>query len=292
MNFQYKKDEEGKLVIGDNGHPVIVDESGTVVEVNVPQTFGKLRLMEKDLPDKNKEIKELKNSLAGWSQLKESFPDFCEAEKVTAALTELADLKTKTEGVDDRIQGLHNEYGTKLESLKKANQAELEERDSALSAAKMELAKARFLIPWAASKQLEGYKLPPNPDVLAMVLSTPVDGKSIKFNEDGTISGWNGEILTDYSTGEHIKDPEKALEMILTTHPLRDSIKLSDLPAGGGGMQFGGKSFGDWEKHFKPESRNITKQIELKNGNPELYNQLRDKYTVGEGHFRSVLEGN
>jgi len=51
--------------------------------------------------------------------------------------------------------------------------------------------------------------------------------------------------------------------------------KASGTGAGGSG-DGGGES--DWEKHFKPETRNLTKQSELYKTDIELYNSLNAKY--------------
>ena len=48
---------------------------------------------------------------------------------------------------------------------------------------------------------------------------------------------------------------------------------------GTGGGDF--TSFGDNEAHFKPETRNLTKQAELQAKDPELYKKLSEKYNTG-----------
>jgi len=57
---------------------------------------------------------------------------------------------------------------------------------------------------------------------------------------------------------------------------------------GGGGTP--GNDFSQWEDHFKPETRNLTKQSELAKTDPDLYKRLAEKYN-SQGRARVFRQG-
>lgn len=280
MAYTLKLDENGAPV-HENGLVTLVNEENKEeVTIDPAARHFKCSSYEIEEPAKKAASKKLKDSLAVYEKMKEDHPDlYTDPSATAAALKELETLKEKGEDVDERVKALHLEYGEKIETMKSSHETAITEKDNSFAELQKKMQMQQYLIPWASSEQLDGYLLPKDPTMLASILLNEVGGKKIEFNNDGTVTGWNGEPLIDYSNNQPITDPEKVLETILTTHPLRDKIKLSSLPAGGGmGGRQGGGAGSDIEKHFNPKTRNLTEQLKVKDSNPVLYKQMIDKF--------------
>lgn len=76
------------------------------------------------------------------------------------------------------------------------------------------------------------------------------------------------------------KAGEKDLATFVKDWSKSDSAKhfLSNKAGGGGGSGNSGGAGDEDEKHFKPETVNLTKQVQLKQSDPEKYKRLKEKY--------------
>lgn len=288
MAFIVKLTDDGSPVFSD-GLITLVNESTTEeIQVNPAARHVKCATFESEEPEKNAKLKTLKKQLESFNDLKEKHPDiFSDPETVAKSLKELETLKESGGDVDQQITTLHADYGKKIDDLKKKLESTNQEHEETVTGLKNRMRTQQFLLPWTKSKQLEGYALPRDATMLEAILLAEIDGKRIKFGDNGEIFGWDGSPILDHANdSKPVTDPEKALEVILATHPKRDSIKLSNLPGGGGmGAGAGGGAGADeHEKYFIPVGQdgsqyNLTKQLELKGSNPALYDQMKKKYS-------------
>lgn len=279
--FKTKTDESGNIVSNDGLVTLVEEESGAEIQIDPAARHGKCVTFEREEPVKNADAKALKKRLEAFEKVAEKYPDIMsDPSAVAKSLEELSALKEQGRSVDEQVAALHTKYGGEIEHLK-ADFAEKEKaHEETVTGLKRNMQRQQYLIPWASSKQLDGYALPRDPEILQTVLLGEINGQSVTFNDDGSVNGWDGAPIVDYANGNKpINDPEKLLEIILRGHPKADKIKLSTMPGGGGmGGAAGSVSGEECEKHFKPESRNLTEMLKVKDSDPALFERLKAKY--------------
>ena len=280
--YKTKLNEDGTVASNGGLVTLVEEESGAEIQVDPAARHGKCTTFEREEPAKNAAAKTVQKKLEAFEDIAEKFPDLMsDPASVAKSLEELAALKADGKSVDEQIAALHTKYGGEIEAIKSEYSTKEQEYEGSIAGLKKAAQMQQFLIPWASSRQLEGYALPRDPDILQTVLLGEIDGQSVTFNDDGSVNGWDGAPIVDYANGNKpISDPDRILEIILQSHPKASKIKLSTLPGGGGmGGSAGSLSAEECEKHFKPETRNLTEQIKTKQSNPALYDQLKAKYS-------------
>jgi len=106
------------------------------------------------------------------------------------------------------------------------------------------------------------------PHIRARLVMKDVEGEQRLFVTDATGSA---SAMTVEALGKEFQE-NKLYAPILQGR--RSSGGGSDDNGAGGG----GSEYSEWEVHFQPETRNLTKQSELMNSDKELYKKLNDKY--------------
>jgi hypothetical protein len=275
MQIEWKKGADGQPVIKD-GKAVLVDtETQAVYEVDPAANHAQNLQLRADLPARNAEITTLKAQLAGFEEIKASHAELLEKpQEVAAKLKRLADLEASTGGktVDEQVAALRAEQDAAVGKLRADHAAELASREEKLAALEKKMTMDKFLLPWQGSELLDGYRLPRDPAALEFLLLQQNElGKKLVFQPDGKVIGPDGLPMQDSSPGA-------VLKYLLENSPQRAGWKLSTMPEGASIGGTGGGSGDDAEKYFKPDSFNLTKQLELQASNPALYQQLSEKY--------------
>lgn len=131
--YTYKKDEDGKLVLDDQGNPVLVDEAGK--EVTLPalqQEFGdKIANLSKEAGMHRKGKAEAKAELQGWVDLGLSLEEAKELiEK--AQTIDLKDL-VKAEEVKAKIAAATDQLTKELKTVKANAETVVKEKDAEIA---------------------------------------------------------------------------------------------------------------------------------------------------------------
>jgi hypothetical protein len=275
MPIEWKKGTDGLPVIKD-GKAVLFDtETQAVYEVDPAANHAQNLQLRADLPARNTEIVTLKAQLAAFEKIKAVHADLLDKpQEVAARLKKLADLEASSDGktVDEQVAAVRAETAAAVEKMRADHAAELTTREEKLAALEKKMTMDKFLLPWQGDKLLDGYRLPRDPAALEFLLLQQDEwGKKIAFQPDGKVIGPDGLPMQDSSPGA-------VLKYILENHPQRAAWKLSTMPEGASIGGTGGGGADDAEKCFKPDSFNLTKQLELQTANPALYQQLSAKY--------------
>lgn len=214
--MKLKLDENGNAVLKD-GHPVYVTESGQEVTINGAEYFQKVNTLTDQVNTLTTDATKTKNLLAAFEGL--------DPAQAREALGKMKDLDLGKLGNVDELrakiaQELEGQYKPQLDELEKVR-TELygEKIGSAFS-------NSQFI--------QEKVALPP-----AMVRE--LFGKNFKY-EDGKISAYDAEgnkILSRKNAGQ-FADVDEAFEIILQSHPYKDTI-LKGSQSQGGNFNQGGK---------------------------------------------------
>lgn len=228
--------------------------------------------MSKELEQKITELqKQLADALDGIEKVKQKNTDVILDNKKLK--TKLSDIEKEKESAIKAATEQKLKDEGKLEELHKL---QLEDLESRLEAKNTEVV--------TLSDELNISKS----DIRKMVVD---DGLVSSFMAAGVKdAALLKACVTLHSQRAEVKREDGKTEVLIDGKPVTEYIEawkdgegksfisagLSGGGAGGGGG--GGAPIGDFEEYFKPETKNVTKQLELKEKDVELYNQLKKKY--------------
>lgn len=203
--LKFKLTEDGKIEVGENGQPIVIDDSNpdsprefTVDAIHLYHQIPKLK---NDIQTANKAASEAKEALRAFEGIEDA--DAAREALQTVANLKEGDLK-KASDVQAKIDALNKENVAKIEALNKQNQQKLAEKDEALARLDADLRKSVISQAFAASSWFNG-KEPKSK--LGPAVAESFLGKNFKVERlaDGSV------VPVAYIGETRLEDPAKGM---------------------------------------------------------------------------------
>ena len=215
----WKRNDDGTLVIGDDGNPLRIDADGKEYAMSddaLDTTLSNLGKANSEAADRKRKLRVAEEQLKHLEGIDDPEQFFKDANKALETVKNLDDKKLVDAGeVENLKKSISDSYEKKLTKMQEAIAA----KDTELYTEKVS---SRF----AKSPVLEKTVLPPD-------VAEAYFGKHFKI-EDGQVIGYLGDekIFSQKNPGG-LADFDEALTTIIDKYPMKDKIMKAD-PGGSG----------------------------------------------------------
>jgi len=233
--MKLKMDEDGAIVVSEEGLPVWILDDDTEVAYDVPKVISDLQKANNESAGRRKKIEELEAKVKVYDGL-----DPEAAKKALETVKHLDDKKLLDIGEVEQIKKATGEaYEGKLSELTKTFTIQIDERDGTIKKKDRQINDLLIKGAFESSKYLkEKTTMPPD-------LANSHFGKYFTVEEvDGalrTVASFNGERLYSKARPGQLADPEEAIEQLVDKYTYRDSILKGVGSTGTGAIPPGGK---------------------------------------------------
>lgn len=237
------KIENGLIAVGPNGHPIIVKDDGTEIELRATE------LLESKIPALNKEAQTHRETAAQIKRELEEFKArFAAIEDPEAAMQALEIAKgldskslIDSKKANEERERILADSKLKMEKLQAEHQKKMQELTGAVSEKDNQIFKLMVSDRFKSSPALKGTIYDGFADGAIAML-----GQNFKIEGDKVVGYWNGEKVTSSNPNEvgAAAAFDDALTQMIDNHPNRDRIRLGGTGghtgAGPGGKLTGG----------------------------------------------------
>lgn len=245
----WKKTDDGKLAIDQNGNPIRIDSDGkeyAMPDDAIDATISNLMKANGESAERKRKLREAETRLAHFEAIEDPEKFLSEANKALATLRNLDDKKLIDAGeVENLKRSISESYEKKLADLGTS----IKDKDGLIY-------KLMVSEKFATSEAIGKTILPPD-------VAEAYFGKHFKI-EDGQVIGYlNDDKIYSKEKPGAIASFDEALSEVIDKYPMKDRI-LKPAPGGsgtapntGGGNNYGG----DWHKMSPTERLNHARNI-------------------------------
>jgi hypothetical protein len=233
--MKLKFDEDGKVVLSEEGLPVWTLDDESEIAYDVPKVISDLQKANNESAGRRKKIEELEAKVKPFEGI--------DPEAAKTALETVKNFKDKeliAAGEVEQIKKATGEaYELKINELTKTYSAQIEDRDGLIKKKDRQINDLLIKGAFEASKFLkEKTTMPPD-------LANSHFGRYFTVEEvDGTlrtVASYNGERIYSNARPGQIADPEEAIEQLINKYPYKDSILKGAGGSGTGAFSPGSK---------------------------------------------------
>lgn len=214
MTVKFKVNEEGQIVVGENGKPIIVLANGSEQEFDLEHTLGTITRLNGEA----KTHREAKEDLDKRLKLYEGIDDPEAARKALQTMQNLNDKQLVDAGEVEKVKQQVSEGYVK----------QLQQKDEALQKLQSEF-----------NNEIVGGKFSGS-KYIAENLSVPYEmarayfGNNFEYRDGRLIGKLNGNEIYSRANPAEFADFDEALDIMVSTSPFKDSILKGNGSSGGG----------------------------------------------------------